>query len=222
MPLKERVVEQLSDLIESGRLKPGDQLPSERDLVRQLGVSRTTVREAVQFLNALGVLEIRHGSGTFVAEVADLKQEWRRWTSRHLERVHELLEVRKGVEAFAAELAALRRTQADLDAMAEALRQLESAKVTALVTADERFHRALYDASGNQALVELTDAIATKLVRERAAVWSVPSRPERSRAEHRAIYRAIEAQEPDAARDAVVNHLASVETDIQRLVEKER
>jgi DNA-binding FadR family transcriptional regulator len=73
LALKERVIRQLTKLIEGGVLEPGDQLPSERELSEELQVSRGTVREAVQFLQALGLVEIRHGTGTFVRPATDLK-----------------------------------------------------------------------------------------------------------------------------------------------------
>src|SRR5215213_8514226 len=79
LALKERVIGQLTRLIDEGILKPGDQLPSERELSEELKVSRGTVREAVQFLGALGLVEVRHGSGTFVRLGTDpsaLRDEW--------------------------------------------------------------------------------------------------------------------------------------------------
>ncbi len=124
LALKERVIRQLAQLIEDGVLKPGDQLPSERELSEDLRVSRGTVREAVQFLQTLGLVEIRHGSGTFVRLANDgggLGERWRKWTIRHAERIHDLLEIRKGLEPFAAELAAQRAGPEDVAAMEDAL-----------------------------------------------------------------------------------------------------
>src|SRR5438093_12123442 len=91
VPLKEQVLRQLRRLIDQGELGPGAQLPGERELADRLGVSRGTVREAVQFLQALGLVEIRHGSGTFVrrdpSDREALRDEWRPWTRRHSETV---------------------------------------------------------------------------------------------------------------------------------------
>jgi GntR family transcriptional repressor for pyruvate dehydrogenase complex len=185
----------------------------------------------VQFLQALGTLEIRHGSGTYVAaspgRTQELRREWRRWTQRHAGRVHELLEVRQGIESFAAELAAHRVAFAPgnspgLDAMQEALERMEEARdaadVAALVGADMLFHRALCEATGNLALVELTELISRELVRERAASWDLDGRPDRSLVEHREIYRAVCAGDAAGARAAVVSHLRSVELDIKSSV----
>jgi len=225
-PLREQVVRELVRLVE-GR-SPGDRLPTERELSERLGVSRSTVREAVQFLQALGVLEIRHGSGTFVTASArrtqELRREWRRWTQRHAGRVHELLEVRQGIESFAAELAAHRVAfgagSGGLEAMEQALddmqRARDAADVPALVGSDMRFHRALCEATGNLALVELTELLSGELVRERAASWDLDGRPDRSLVEHTEIHRAVAAGDAAGARAAVLSHLRSVELDITR------
>jgi GntR family transcriptional repressor for pyruvate dehydrogenase complex len=221
LALKERVIRQLTGLIERGALKPGDQLPSERELSEELQVSRGTVREAVQFLQALGLVEIRHGAGTFVritTDPSELREEWREWTIRHAERVHDLLEIRKGLEPFAAELAAQRAADGDLGAMEDALEQMHPAvgspDVTVLVQADLAFHHALSAASGNAALSEFADALGEQLVPERGTIWNLPGRPARSLAEHRAICDAVRAGDADGARRAALDHLLSVEKDI--------
>jgi DNA-binding FadR family transcriptional regulator len=221
LALKERVIRQLTRLIDEGVLGPGDQLPSERELSEELKVSRGTVREAVQFLQTLGLLEIRHGSGTFVRTAADpsaLRDEWRDWTIRHAERIHDLLEIRKGLEPFAAELAAKRAGEAEVAAMDEALEQMEPAvdapDVTALVQADLAFHHALCAAAGNAALTEFADALGEQLVRERGTIWNLPGRPARSLVEHRAICDAIREGNPRRARKAVLQHIESVVADL--------
>jgi GntR family transcriptional regulator, transcriptional repressor for pyruvate dehydrogenase complex len=221
--VKERVAGQLRDLIEAGSLQAGQQLPSERELAEQLGVSRSTVREAVQFMGALGLVEIRHGSGTFVrpeGDRAQLPSEWLRWTQRHQVQVHELLEVRRGLEAVAAELAAERSH--DLSAMQEALADMQTAldgpDVPGLVEADLAFHTALAAASGNTALRHLTESLGRELLRERGAIWNEPGRPERSLREHRRIYEAVRAGDSLGARTALVDHLHSVEHDVDALV----
>ena len=220
--IKERVAGQLRGLIEAGSLQAGEQLPSERELAEQLGVSRSTVREAVQFLGALGLVEIRHGSGTFVRSDGDLPSEWLQWTQRHQVQVHELLEVRRGLEAVAAELAAERSH--DLGAMEAALADMEAAidgpDVPGLVEADLAFHTALAAASGNTALRHLTDSLGRELLRERGAIWNEPGRPERSLREHRRIYEAVSAGDALGARTALVDHLHSVEQDVDVLVDR--
>jgi GntR family transcriptional repressor for pyruvate dehydrogenase complex len=221
LALKERVIQQLTRLIEEGVLEPGDRLPSERELSEELQVSRGTVREAVQFLGALGLVEVRHGLGTFVrlgTDPSELREEWREWTIRHAERVHDLLELRKGLESFAAELAAERAGGEEVAAMEDALEQMQPAvdspDVTGLIQADLAFHHALCAAAGNAALSEFADALGEQLVRERGVIWNLPGRPARSLVEHRAIYEAVHAGDPARARQAVFEHLTSVEQDL--------
>ena len=227
VPLKERVVGELKRLIEDGALRPGDQLPSERDLSERLGVSRSTLREAVQLLGALGVLEVRHGHGTFVcADAGDeerLTDTWRSWTQRNSARVHELLEVRHGIEGLAAELAATRRDEKAISILRDTIEHMRDAEdVPALVEADLLFHATLVEASQNRALAEICEMIGDQLVPERAASWGVEGRGQRSVAEHTAICDAIERGDAQAARAAVLTHLGSVEDEVDQLVERDR
>lgn len=228
-PLKQQVAQTLRNLIDDGVLQPGDQLPSERQLSEQMEVSRGTVREAVQFLDALGLVEIRHGLGTFVSGDRDLdalRREWRRWTVRNVERVHDLLEVRRGLESFAAELAATHRVvTSGVEAMADAIEAMraacDAADVPALVQADMLFHRALCEASGNQALVELAETVSKGLLRERAMSWDIPGRPQRSLDEHSQILEAVRSGDGLAARTMAVQHLSSVEHDLNEFISNE-
>ncbi|MFI0370607.1 FadR/GntR family transcriptional regulator [Actinomadura sp. 1N219] len=220
-PIKERVIRELSRQIEEGAFQPGDQLPNERNMSEQLKVSRGTVREALQFLQTLGLVEIRHGVGTFVRSAGDsrpLRTEWRQWTARHADQVHDMLEVRKGLESFAAELAAQRATEADLAALDEAFARMEAAfhdrDLIAMVQADVEFHRALIAGAHNEALLELANTMGEQLLPERGATWDLPERPEKSITEHRAIRDAIRSRRGELARWHVIAHLESVEQDI--------
>ncbi|MGQ0570155.1 MAG: FadR/GntR family transcriptional regulator [Armatimonadota bacterium] len=214
---------QIRRLIEKGKLRPGDRLAGERQLSEQLQVSRATVREALQFLQAMGHVEIRHGEGTFVrtsfGDARRLRLEWREWIARHRGRVRELLEVREAQETFAAELAAERLRAEGLEQMEDALRQMEAGAadrdVTALVQADLLFHDGLVRSAGNAVLRDLAETLGQQLIQERAALWDLPGRPERSLREHRQIYEAIRAQDARRARLAVREHIASVRRDME-------
>src|SRR5262245_7335644 len=227
-PVREQVIAELTRLLEEGAFQPGERIPTERELSERLGVSRGTVREAVQFVQALGLVEIRHGSGTFRAtppkEPGELRGEWRSWTRRHAVRIRELLQVRQGLESFAAELAAGRVAKGSEDGarLAETLERMRAAiageDVSALVQADMHFHLAVCEASGNAALAELGALLGKELVRERAAIWTTPGRPPRSLVEHSEIYEAIQAGDGPRARNALLIHLRSVEHDLIRSV----
>lgn len=228
-PLKQQVFQALRRLIDEGVLQPGDQLPTERQLSEQLGVSRGTVREAVQFLDALGLVESRHGHGTFVRShhaIGDLRGEWRQWTAHNREQVHELLELRRGLESFAAELAVARGPSTDaIDRMENAVDAMKDASdagdIPALVQADVAFHSALCEASGNKALSTVAEEIVNASLRERAMTWDIPGRPQRSLHEHRAILDAIRKQDGEAAQALIVEHLASVEHDVNEAIADE-
>lgn len=223
-PLKEQVASELKRLIDEGTLQRGQQLPSERELAEQLRVSRGTLREGIRFLHALGYLEVRHGLGTFVhaasGDTERLQAAWRDWTLRHANRIHDLLELRKGIESFAAELASLRQLPVPLERMDEAVSKMreaaQDADVATLVEADVAFHDALCEGSGNTALAEFVKALGRQLVPERAATFAIPGRPEQSVREHRAILEAVRVGDGQLARLQVLTHLESVQSEIDR------
>ncbi|MDR7520519.1 MAG: FadR/GntR family transcriptional regulator [Armatimonadota bacterium] len=221
--LKEQAVRQIRRLIQDGALRPGDRLPSERQLSAQFQISRGTVREALQLLEAIGLLEIRQGEGAFVratpGDTDGLRREWRDWVLRHRERVLELLEVREGLEAFVAELAAKRQGADGLTQMEEAVEQMAAGSdgpdIAVLVDADLLFHDGLARCAGNAVLRDLASTLGRQLVPERAAVFDTPGRPARSVLEHRQIYEAVRSGDPHAAHAAVRRHIASVRADME-------
>lgn len=222
--LRERVLQQLRRLIDDGTFEAGAQLPSERTLSDRLQVSRGTVREAVQLLAALGVVETRHGHGTFVRGTAGagaIREEWAQWTVRHSGHIRELLEVRRGLESFAAELAALRRGRGQLAALEQALEDTADASepvdIPARVQADMAFHQAIYESAGNPTLAGLLEAIGAQLVRERATTWNIAGRSQRSYEQHREILDGIAAGDPARASAAVIAHLRSIEEELAQL-----
>jgi GntR family transcriptional regulator, transcriptional repressor for pyruvate dehydrogenase complex len=219
---REDAVGELQRLIEQGELPPGARLPSERKLAERLGMSRGTVREALQFLGAMGLVETRRGGGTNVraapGNAHELRPAWLEWVGRNRRRILDTLEAREGCEAFAAELAARRVAPDHLEQMVEALRRMGSAAagkdITGLVQADLLFHDGLVRAAGNAALRDVACMLGQRLVRERAATWDLPGRAERSLAEHRAIYKAVCDGDAPRAAAAVRAHLRSVRDDV--------
>ena len=215
-------VAEIRKLIGTLALKPGDRLPSERQLAERFGLSRGTVREALQFLAALNLVEIRHGGGCFVCagsnEVGGLRAGWLDWVTQHRGRVLETLEVHLGCEMFAARLAARRAGPTELAKLVEALRMMKGASETgdvpAFVQSDLAFHAALLRASGNKTLQELVGALGKELILERAAIADIAGRIVRSFAEHYAIYEAVQQGDPQAAALAMHRHLESVRHDV--------
>ncbi|HET8894230.1 MAG TPA: FadR/GntR family transcriptional regulator [Gaiellaceae bacterium] len=213
----QEVREQLEAAIERGDFKPGDKLPSERELVEMLGVSRITVREALRSLEAVGWVEVHHGRGCFVVERVDsYRQGFARWLAVHREELLELLRVRGALDGVAAETAAERRDPEALASLQDAHEAFaNAAKQSAddldlLCELDIAFHEAIAQASGSALVMRLLRELNRYLAESRMITLAPPGRPARSAREHAAIVEAIVQGRPRQARSAVVRHLAAV------------
>jgi GntR family transcriptional repressor for pyruvate dehydrogenase complex len=209
-PLYEEVVERLRAFIDVQQLRPGDRLLSERQLAQRLGVSRTSVRQA---LKVGGLVDIRHGDGVYLVRspedvVPSLAQSL---IDSHAQ-LPAVMEVREALETQTARLAARRRTEADLDEMRRALTEMSTVLDAGedAADADRRFHGAIAAASHNEFLVSLMDQLADHIDQTRRASLSRPGRPPRSLMAHDAILHAIEAQDEDGAAQAMRDHLKVV------------
>ena len=219
---RDDAVAQVRKLIARSKLKAGDRLPGERQLAARFNLSRGTIREALQFLAALNLVEIRHGGGCFVRAASnggqELRASWHEWVTQHRDRVLETLEVRLGCETFAARLAARRAGPAELAKLVKALRAMKKAAETrdvpAFVQSDLAFHSALLLAAGNKTLEDLVGALGKELIPERAAILDLSGRAPRSFAEHCAIYEAVQQGDPKGAALAMHRHLESVRHDV--------
>jgi GntR family transcriptional repressor for pyruvate dehydrogenase complex len=212
-PLYEAVVERLRAFIDVQQLRPGDRLLSERELAQRLGVSRTSVRQALTALKVGGLVDIRHGDGVYLVRspedvVPSLAQSL---LDSHAQ-LPAVMEVREALETQTARLAARRRTEADLDEMRRALTEMSTVLDAGedAADADRRFHGAIAAASHNEFLVSLMDQLADHIDQTRRASLSRPGRPPRSLMAHDAILHAIEAQDEDGAAQAMRDHLKVV------------
>lgn len=207
--LVQTVITRLEELIACGEWPVGTRVPPEPELVRALGVSRNTVREAVRALVHEGLLDPRPGDGTYVrADTgldAALERAARRWGAL------DALEVRNMLERDAARLAAQRRNDADLDAIEAALRRRTVADPGAdaqeFVAADAAFHQAVVAATHNRVLVELYSHLADPLRASVAEVLRVTD--ERLDEAHQAVVSAIGDADPIAAEQAATDLLAA-------------
>jgi len=204
----------IQEQIRSGRLAPGERLPSERALSEALGVSRPTVREAVQSLAAMNILDVRHGAGIFVSSLGmdELLSPMRFALELNEPTVSQLFEVRLALEPRAAELAAERATDEQLagieDCVARHARRGLSREE--LLELDTELHRRIVEAAGNVLLVNLIASLAALSQRSRELTVKVPGVSKRTREDHRAIVAAISARKPKLARDAMARHLTNV------------
>lgn len=220
--LSDRVVESVRSEIVSRRLMPGTQLPSERELVEQFGVSRTVIREAVGALAGMGLVEARSGSGLQVAAVdestvAKSLSWYIRGGGIEYPKVHE---IRSVVEVEMVGLAAERRTDDHMTTLVAAHEHFEhelSVGVDSAAIADVEFHEAIARATGNELFSVLLGSIADALVEIRKDLLSGGSgqdtlaRGQESLGHHGAILAAIGDRDADGARLAMRTHLVSVE-----------
>jgi GntR family transcriptional repressor for pyruvate dehydrogenase complex len=213
--MTEQVVDQVRQLIQSGKLKAGDRIPPERDLARQLGVSRASLRSGLRYLAAIGVLNSRHGSGTYIADGppsldgAALKM----LAALHGFTTEKMFEARRLVEVAVAGLAAEHATDEHLRIMAEEVADTYAAldNPQEYLIHDFGFHRVIGAASGNPILASIMEMISEVLYQRRCKTVGRSRDLKESVEMHRKIYRAIRARNADAARAAMSEHLMLAE-----------
>src|SRR5215813_619962 len=209
----EQVVAFVRGLIERKELRPGDRLPAERDLASRLGVSRPTVRMGLHALAAMGIVESRHGSGTYIPDGPPAlgSESLSLLAALHGFTREEMYDARRVLEVGAAGMAAEHATPDQLATIADEVTNLFATLDDRLVflVHDIKFHRAVAEASGNPiiaALVEMVSALYYDRRKETARHAS--DRDLREAAElHRRIYQAIRARNSEAARNAMNEHL---------------
>ncbi|MFI4995864.1 MAG: FadR/GntR family transcriptional regulator [Hyphomicrobiales bacterium] len=208
----EAVAQQLIHLLTSGALSKGDKLPSERDLAEQLHVGRTTVREALKLLTLSGVLEARRGEGTYVRQKYwSFLADQIKWPSllRPVD-IEDLMEVRAPMEIRSARLAAMRATDDDIAAINAALediRALRRRDLSREAELDACFHLRLAEASQNQLLLNVMEALVAPLRTYIAQANRMTVDLATSIGEHQAIIDAVTAHDPSRAAEAMARHL---------------
>ena len=216
--LFEQIVQQVEESILNGQLKPGDQLPAERDLAQRFGVSRTAVREAVKTLREKGLVEAYSGRGTFVTNSTSqaIRQSLDLMIriNRQDGAAH-LAELRQVLEPEIAALAAPRIEEQLLSTMREAVATMDRKlrDPDAYVEADLDFHLALAEAVGNPLILSLLDSIVGLLREQRSRIFKVKGGPERGQFHHKRILAAIEKRDAAKAREAMRAHLKQVLSD---------
>src|SRR5512142_1221890 len=219
--LYEQIVQQIEDTILKGNLKPGDQLPAERDLAEQFGVSRTAVREAVKALREKGLVEAYTGRGTFVTNgtLHAIRQSLDLMVKiGQADGATQLVEVREILEPEIAALAADRAEEQHLAALREAVAIMDASleDAEAFIEADLDFHLALAEAAGNPLILSLIDSIVGLLREQRTGIFQVEGGPERGQHHHKQILHAVVSRDSDAARKAMRAHQVQVREDAER------
>ncbi len=216
--LYEQIVQQIEASVLNGTLKPGDQLPAERELAQSLGVSRTAVREAVKALREKGLVEAYSGRGTFVTDGTSqaARQSFDLMVKIGQQEAH-LAELRLILEPGIAALAADRVKDEDVAAMREAVEVMERSQKDpeAYIEADLDFHLALAEAVANPLILSLIDSIVGLLRQQRIKIFNVEGGPQRGQVHHKRILEAVERRDPEMARAAMRAHLEQVRQDSQ-------
>ena len=217
MAVTDEAIEKIKAMIMSGALRAGDRLPREADLAADLGLSRSSLREAVRALSLVNILDVRRGDGTYVTSLEPrlLLEALSFIVDFHRDdTVLEFLEVRRILEPAATGMAAVRMSaaeKAELGMILDAV-TVES-PVDDFVATDLEFHKKIAVGAGNSVLASLVENMS--LPTARARIWRGMTEPralERTLAEHRAMYGAIMAGDADLARSWATVHIAGIET----------
>lgn len=233
--LSSAVVRQIEELILRGILRPGERLPSERELAQRLSVSRPSLRDAVGQLQAAGLLSTRAGAGIYVAEVlgSAFSPALVDLFARHDEALFDYLSFRRDMEGLAAERAARLGTDTDLAVVAAVFAKMETAhanrRTEQEAQLDAQFHLAIIEASHNVVMLHMMrsmyDLLQGGVFYNRQVMFKQRTSRHALLDQHRAINDALQARAPDAARAAVESHLDFVQRalrDQQKLAQNEQ
>jgi len=210
----EEVARQIERLILK-KLQPGDKLPSERELAEMLGVSRSSIRDAIRSLELMGLVAPRQGAGTIVCEVSaeSLVNPLSNLLVRQQQQVSELLDFRKMLEPPLAARAATHASDEEVAEMEEILRrQEEKLRLGRLaIEEDSEFHYSVAMASGNSVVLKVLDILMDLLRETRERSLQLDGRPAKSLAGHRRILAAIKRHDGEAAKAAMRRHIEDIE-----------
>lgn len=215
--VSDQVAERLREFIDENGLQPGDKLMTERELAAELGVGRSTVREAITALRAQGLVEVRHGEGIYLLErttdlVTTLAHEL---VATHVDHPY-IWEARQAIEVQCARLAATRATPEDLATISAALERMatEVDAGEAALQGDRAFHFGVVQASHNPILIQLVAGISESFDKTSETSLTRAGQPARSLAEHRAIFEAIAAGDAGLSAELMLTHLMGTTDDL--------
>jgi GntR family transcriptional repressor for pyruvate dehydrogenase complex len=220
--LVSEVVDRLRQSIERGKLTSGDQLPPEPELIAQLGVSRTVLREAICRLQSLGLVTVKRGLGTFVAERDDLGQCVRMVRSAMTLTSAELIrfaELREALEIYAARQAAERATPEDVAALDAICQRMEEENNEQALQDDLEFHLRIVQIMGNPLILSVLEVIQQFIIEGMLRTTPRPRQRLVSRRYHMAIVDAIRHGDAQAAETAIKDHMTIL---VRRLQEAEK
>jgi GntR family transcriptional repressor for pyruvate dehydrogenase complex len=211
-----QVVNHIRAKIEDGTLQPGDKIPPEREFARKLKISRASLRTGIGYLAAMGVMKVRHGVGTFVADGPPQigKSSIGLLGALHGFKSWQMFEARMLLESNLAALAAERGKEEHLTELAEEVAEMYATidDPAEYLIHDVRFHRTIAQASGNPILAAVMETITTALYDERRKTVELSRDLKNSAEKHRQIYRAIRSRNAAEARKVMEDHLQLAKT----------
>lgn len=225
--LSDSVIQAIKEMIAKEDFKPGDKFYSENELTKELGVSRSSIREAVKILETTGLVSVSQGKGIFIAD----RQKHRfktfiTWLKNNEQEIKDNFEVRLILESKAAKYAAQKADKEDIRKMEEAHAQFvkfsKENNTEEAIKCDGNFHRLLAGATKNETLSVLMEAITTKLPTGWISSLHTPGRLEKTISEHGDILEAIKKQDESAAENSMTRHLANALHDISCHLNKQR
>ena len=210
--LAEQVAEQIMERIREQGVEPGTRLPSERELMSALKVGRSSVREAINGLAMLGVVEIRHGQGVFVADRSRIQGQGAIIAALAKGVTRELFEARRVVEPEAARLAAERRTDAELEEMRQTLdRHAERIAAGELAVEESvAFHLRIAEAAHNELLAGFVSSFSELLAERGPILEELPGFQEWELQQHTSVFEPVRDADPELAAERMLAHLDAV------------
>lgn len=211
-PLRELVFESLREAIIGGQLRPGERM-MEIQMAEEMGVSRTPVREAIRKLELEGLVLMIPRKGAYVAGLS-------------LKDIADVFEIRRALEGLAAELAADRITEDELEKLERYLviiaEQIEAGDLDKVVEIDTDFHTLLYQASRNQRLTQIINNLREQIQRFRTTSLAYPGRMKNALEEHRKIVEAISSRDGDQARRIAQEHIENAENSMMSMIQHDK
>jgi GntR family transcriptional regulator, transcriptional repressor for pyruvate dehydrogenase complex len=216
--VSDEIVNQIKSLISDGILKPGDRLPPERELVNQFGVSRPSLREALNSLVAMGFLELK-GKRTYIKSVASesVQNPLSLLIKADTQKIFDLIEVRKAIETWGAFLAAQRATEEDIKRLENIIEDMRKTfeEGRSWEKQDADFHLGMAQATHNTIQIHMMSTIYDLLRESMARVFKDRTKVKKLLDQHHRIFSAIKNHSPDKARERTLEHLNYVESEVK-------
>lgn len=219
--LSSDVAWQIELAIKSGQFRPGEKLPPERELSRSLGVSRPILRQALQDLEARGLVDIQHGRGTFVASLTGQFVSPITWLKQNSGKVNSYYEARMAMEPVCAQLAARRGTEGQIGELRANVQQSKQVAiegdVLAFIALDIEFHNIIAHMSGNPHLYHALNLTINPETDARQVIHRLPGHLSVAQRRHEKVLEAIMARDDEGAREAMMSAFSGVIRDLEEL-----